>query len=183
MSWSLKWKLISFVCLFASFAPCVHLCCMHSKPASAKKSGSTKSDKPSSASSGVASISPSKLRLEAVSAEEFTSIPSYMRGRLDRAKLQAALETWGTLLRAKYALLATPAAQQSEAQRKQVAAWLAEETEETTGCAFLSSEDVRQCAELQALGSINLKAVLVGLRHLGRVKNSTASGAPKYILL
>jgi hypothetical protein len=117
-----------------------------------------------------------------VSAEEFQSIPSYMRGRLDRAKLQSALDTWGSLLRAKYALMATPAAQQTEAQRKQVAVWLGEESVETAGCAFLSSEDVRQCAELQSLGSTNLKAVLVGLRHLGRVKNSTASGATKYIL-
>jgi hypothetical protein len=167
-------------------------------PASTKKASSSKSkDKASSAAAasggangGSAQFAPlEKLRtaLPPVSEAEFASIPSYMRARhLDRAKLNTALEAWGGALRNKYSLLHTPRAQLTPSQAEQVSLWTGEETSETAGCFVLSAEDLRACGPLQALGPHTLKAVLVALRHIGRVKNATTNssgGSPKYILL
>jgi hypothetical protein len=168
-------------------------------PASTKKASSSKSKDKTSSSASAASGGASggsvpfapleKLRtaLPPVSEAEFASIPSYMRARhLDRAKLNTALEAWGGALRNKYTLLHTPRAQLGPAQAEQVSLWAGEETSETAGCFVLSAEDLRACGPLQALGPHTLKAVLVALRHIGRVKNATTNssgGSPKYILL
>ncbi len=129
-------------------------------------------------------LSPSALRMPPVSECEFSSIPSYMRGRLERSKLNGAIEAWLAALKNKYTLLAMPHTHLSAAQQEQVDTWKQADGDETAGSFFLSSDDLRQCAPLQALGSTNLKAVLHGLRHIGRVKNATVAGAaPKYLLV
>jgi hypothetical protein len=108
-----------------------------------------------------------------------------MRGRLELSKLNSSIDAWLALLREKYTLLHTKGGMQhlNESQLKKYQSWSDEESEETTNSYFLSTEDLRSSADLQALGSTNLKAVLVGLRHVGRVKNSTGNGAPRYILI
>ena len=162
-----------------------------------KGGGSTKAkDSASSSSSSAASsasLHPDRLKLDPVSAEEFASIPAYMRaqGRLDRAKLNAGLDALRGAVREKYTLLSTanPMAL-SEANLAKFTAWSDAEAaassnpdSETAGQFWVSAEDLRAVHALQALGSINLKAVLVGLRHLGRIKNATGAGAPKYIVV
>lgn len=117
----------------------------------------------------------------------FWCVRRYMRGRLELARLNSSIDAWTSLLREKYALLHAAKAgglkSLSESQQRRFTAWADEETEETTHAFFLSTDDLRASPELQGLGSMNLKAVLVALRHLGRVKNSTAAGAPKYLLV
>lgn len=142
---------------------------------SASKSASTKGK--ATARSAIS------ISMPPVSDAEFSSIPSYMRGRLDSGNLNKAIDAWLAALQHKYSLLATPPAQLSSAQQEQVKVWSAEESPETSGRFFLSSDDLRQCAPLQALGSTTLKAVLLGLRHIGRVSTVANVGvAPKYVL-
>lgn len=112
----------------------------------------------------------------------------YMRGRLDVARLNSAIDSWLTLLRDKYTLLSTKGGlhsrQMSEAQVRRFTQWSEEEVDESLRSSFfLSTDDLRDSAALQSLGAINLKAVLVGLRHLGRIKNWNGAGTPKYILV
>lgn len=160
-----------------------------------KGAGSTKAkdsaaSSSSSASSCSSTLHPDRLKLDPVSAEEFASIPAYMRaqGRLDRSKLNAGLDALRGAIREKYTLLNTPLSALSEPALTKFTAWsdadaASASDSETSGQYWVGAEDLRAVPALQALGSINLKAVLVGLRHLGRIKNSTGTGAPKYIVV
>jgi len=111
----------------------------------------------------------SPIQMPHVNEEEFATIPKYMRGRLDRSKLNSAIDTWLELLHAKYPDATSSSSSSSTASS-------------TLGPFILTSDELRAAPVFQSLGSTNLKAVLVGLRHVGRIKNSNEVGSPSYIL-
>lgn len=113
-------------------------------------------------------------KVEFITTEEFESVPKYIRGRLQYAQVNAAVEEVNKALEAKYTLLSRPRAKLSELNMKIVGECRRQENKETKGLHFVVDGDIKRWSSLK-LDTAG-KALLTVLRTLKRLREVRGPG-------
>ena len=125
----------------------------------------------SSSSSRPASARNQPPQIALLTDAELRTAPSYMRSRIDVAKVNAAVSDVQRLLAAKYSSLAAAAAQvraMHEVERRKHSAWKLGETPELRGVHFFDENDLASLTHIR--NDATGKGLLAVLRHVGRLK-------------
>ena len=142
-----------------------------SAAASAASCTSCSSSSSSSSSSRPASARNQPPQIALLTDAELRTAPSYMRSRIDVAKVNAAVSDVQRLLAAKYSSLAAAAAQvraMHEVERRKHSAWKLGETPELRGVHFFDENDLASLTHIR--NDATGKGLLAVLRHVGRLK-------------
>lgn len=149
-------------------------------------------ERPSKGSVSKAATASTLSEIPSIAAEEFETVPKYMRGRLTRERVNGGVEFLNRVLLDKYTFLRQNPAKLSPDQRQKYYDWKDCETEETAGKFFVTETDLK--AALAAKGSAGAsvpsfkldstgRAILAILRHCGRIREVRGSGMTRFVLL
>lgn len=113
--------------------------------------------------------------VEFVTMEEFNSVPKYIRGRIQYAQVNTAVEEVNKALEAKYTLLSRPRAKLSEMSMKIVSECRRQVNEETKGLFFVVDNDIKRWSSLKM--DTAGKSLLTMLRTLKRLREVRGPGS------
>ncbi|KAJ3130176.1 hypothetical protein HK098_005423 [Nowakowskiella sp. JEL0407] len=112
-------------------------------------------------------------RIEALSVDEFNSLPKYLVGRATLEKLNSALELVNGIYQDMYTMIHTSSLKLTREQKDRLWAHKQCETEETAGKPFITESDVKDSGfKMDNVG----RALFAILRHLGRIKEVRGGG-------
>ncbi|NXW50838.1 SKA1 protein, partial [Nyctiprogne leucopyga] len=115
-----------------------------------------------------------------ITAEEFESVPTYMKGRLTYEQINAVVKDINKAVVGKYKILHQPLKSMNAAVRNLYHRFLEEETKETKGEFFIVEADLKQFTELKV--DKRFHGILSILRHCRRMREVRGSRLVRYII-
>ncbi|NXL84964.1 SKA1 protein, partial [Alectura lathami] len=115
-----------------------------------------------------------------LTAKEFESVPSYMKGRLLCPQINAVIEDMNKAVVAKYKIMHQPLNSMSAPDRRHYHKFLQEETEETKGQFFIVEDDIKGFTRLKM--DKRFHNILNILRHCHRVRMVRSARIIRYII-
>ncbi|NXI92462.1 SKA1 protein, partial [Psophia crepitans] len=115
-----------------------------------------------------------------ITAEEFESVPAYMKGRLTYHQINAVIEGVNKAVVSKYKILHQPLKSMNAAVRKLYHRFLGEETKDTTGEFFIVEADIKEFTQLKV--DKRFHTILNILRHCQRMREVRGSGLVRYVI-
>uniref|UniRef100_A0A8C8EER5 SKA complex subunit 1 n=1 Tax=Otus sunia TaxID=257818 RepID=A0A8C8EER5_9STRI len=115
-----------------------------------------------------------------ITAEEFESLPAYMKGRLTCDQINAVVKAINKAVAEKYKILHQPLKSMKAAARKLYHRFLEEETAETKGTFFVVEADIGEFTQLKV--DKRFHAILTVLRHCHRVREIRGVGRVRYVI-
>ncbi|XP_075266932.1 SKA complex subunit 1-like isoform X2 [Opisthocomus hoazin] len=115
-----------------------------------------------------------------ITAEEFESVPRYMRGRLTCDQVNAVVQQMNKAVVSKYKILHQPLKSMNVAVRNLYYQFLEQETKDTKGEFFIVEADIKEFTQLKM--DKRFHSILNILRHCQRVREVRASKLVRYII-
>ncbi|XP_054664967.1 spindle and kinetochore-associated protein 1-like [Grus americana] len=115
-----------------------------------------------------------------ITAEEFESVPAYMKGRLTYNQINAVVQDLNKAVVGKYKILHQPLKSMNAAVRKLYHRFLEEETKDTKGEFFVVEADIQEFTQLKV--DKHFHRVLNILRHCQRVREVRGSRLVRYVI-
>ncbi|NXH78100.1 SKA1 protein, partial [Hydrobates tethys] len=115
-----------------------------------------------------------------ITAEEFESVPAYMKGRLTYNQVNAVIKDMNKAVVGKYKILHQPLKSMNAAARNIYHRFLQEETKDTKGEFFIVEADIREFTELKV--DKRFHGILNILRHCHRVREVRGSRLVRYVI-
>lgn len=115
-------------------------------------------------------------QVEYVTMDQYDAIPKYMKGRATYETINAAVDELNAAIIEKYTFLSRKMAElpNPSAKRKHQAL-RAQETKDTKGLSFVTSEELKNCAHLKS--ETNRRNLLTILRHFGKIREIRGPGS------
>ncbi|NXI49988.1 SKA1 protein, partial [Chloroceryle aenea] len=113
-----------------------------------------------------------------ITAEEFESVPAYMKGRLTYAQVNAVVQELNKAVLSKYKILQQPLKSMSAPVRNLYHRFLEEETKDTKGEFFIVEADIKEFTQLKV--DKRFHSILNILRHCQRVREVRGSRLVRY---
>lgn len=120
-------------------------------------------------------------RMDFIMQDEFTSVPKYMKGRISYEQLNSMVEVINETIRKKYLLMTKPKNQIGEKKMKTYMKYKEQETKDTKGYYFFTTEDLIKFCSIKNDGSVRNRLTM--LRHCNRLKEIRGGGLTRYALL
>ncbi|XP_068279836.1 spindle and kinetochore-associated protein 1 [Nyctibius grandis] len=115
-----------------------------------------------------------------ITAEEFKSVPAYMKGRLTCDQVNAVVQDMNKAVVAKYKIMHQPLKSMNAAVRNLYHRFLEEETKDTKGQFFVVEADIKEFTPLKV--DKRFHSILNILRHCQRVREVRGSGLVRYAI-
>ncbi|NWR56067.1 SKA1 protein, partial [Bucorvus abyssinicus] len=115
-----------------------------------------------------------------ITAEEFESVPVYMKGRLTYDQINAVVQEMNKAVEGKYKILHQPLKSMNAAVRKLYHRFLEEETKDTKGGFFIVEADIKEFTQLKV--DKRFHSILNILRHCQRVREVRGSRLVRYVI-
>ncbi|NXT74916.1 SKA1 protein, partial [Zapornia atra] len=115
-----------------------------------------------------------------VTAEEFQSVPGYMKGRLKCTQINEVVQEINKAVVSKYKIFHQPLKTLNQRLRSRYSRFWEEETKETTGLFFVVDEDIKEFTKLKV--DKQFHKILTILRHCHRVRHIQDSRAVRYVI-
>ncbi|KAM7425972.1 Spindle and kinetochore-associated protein 1 [Porites harrisoni] len=119
-------------------------------------------------------------KLAYLTVEEFEEIPKYIKGRISYDQVNNAIDEIHKVIIAKYKILRLPRSAMGEPVMKKYKAFKEAETPETEGEYFFVDDDLKTYSQLK-MDSTG-KAILIMLRHCGRLREVRSKKLLRYVL-
>ncbi|NXG76269.1 SKA1 protein, partial [Baryphthengus martii] len=115
-----------------------------------------------------------------ITAEEFESVPAYMKGRLTYEQVNAVVQELNKAVVSKYKILHQPLRTMNVPVRNLYHRFLEEETKDTKGGFFIVEADIKEFTQLKA--DKRFHSILNILRHCQRVREVRGSRLVRYVV-
>ncbi|KFO92794.1 Spindle and kinetochore-associated protein 1, partial [Buceros rhinoceros silvestris] len=115
-----------------------------------------------------------------ITAEEFESVPAYMKGRLTYDQINAVVQEMNKAVEGKYKILHQPLKSMNTTVRKLYHRFLEEETKDTKGEFFIVDADIKEFTQLKV--DKRFHSILNILRHCQRVREVRGSRLVRYVI-
>ncbi|KAH0627827.1 hypothetical protein JD844_008291 [Phrynosoma platyrhinos] len=115
-----------------------------------------------------------------ITAEEFESIPAYMRGRLTYNQVNAVIQEINKAVVSKYKIMRQPTRTMSSAVKNLYFRFQEEETKDTKGEFFIVEADIEEFTQMKA--DKRFHSILTILRHCQRVREIRGSRLVRYAI-
>ncbi|XP_010581323.1 SKA complex subunit 1 [Haliaeetus albicilla] len=115
-----------------------------------------------------------------ITAEEFESVPAYMKGRLTYDQINAVVQEVNKAVVGKYKILHQPLKSMNGAVRNLYHRFLEEETKDTKGEFFIVEADIKEFTQLKV--DKRFHSILNILRHCQRVREVRGSRLVRYVI-
>ncbi|XP_014816280.1 PREDICTED: spindle and kinetochore-associated protein 1 [Calidris pugnax] len=115
-----------------------------------------------------------------ITAEEFESVPAYMKGRLTYEQINAVVQEINKAVVGKYKILHQPLKSMNGAVRNLYHRYLEEETKDTKGQFFIVEADIKEFTQLKM--DKRFHSILNILRHCQRVREIRGSRLVRYVI-
>ncbi|XP_025974669.2 spindle and kinetochore-associated protein 1-like isoform X1 [Dromaius novaehollandiae] len=115
-----------------------------------------------------------------ITAEEFESVPAYLRGRLTCDQINAVVQEVNKAVVSKYRILHRPLKSMNAAVRNLYHRFLEEETKDTKGEFFIVETDIKEFTQLKV--DKRFHNILDILRHCQRVRAVRGSRLVRYVI-
>uniref|UniRef100_A0A8D0DSV3 SKA complex subunit 1 n=1 Tax=Salvator merianae TaxID=96440 RepID=A0A8D0DSV3_SALMN len=115
-----------------------------------------------------------------ITAQEFESVPVYMRGRLTYNQVNAVIQDINKAVVSKYKIMQQSTKTMSSAVRNLYFRFLEEETKDTKGKFFIVEADIEEFTQLKA--DKRFHTILTILRHCQRVREIRGSRLVRYAI-
>ncbi|XP_044287424.1 spindle and kinetochore-associated protein 1 [Varanus komodoensis] len=115
-----------------------------------------------------------------LTAEEFESVPAYMRGRLTYSQVNAVIQEINKAVTSKYKIMRQPTKSMTAAVRNLYFRFQEEETKDTKGEFFIVEADIEEFTQLKA--DKRFHSILTILRHCQRVREIRGSRLVRYAI-
>ncbi|XP_010006798.1 PREDICTED: spindle and kinetochore-associated protein 1 [Chaetura pelagica] len=115
-----------------------------------------------------------------ITAEEFESVPAYMKGRLTYDQINAVVQEMNKAVVGKYKILHQPLKSMSAPVRNLYHRFIEEETKDTKGEFFIVEADIKEFTQLKA--DKRFHSILNILRHCQRVREVRGSRLVRYVI-
>ncbi|NWX77798.1 SKA1 protein, partial [Alca torda] len=115
-----------------------------------------------------------------ITAEEFESVPAYMKGRLTYDQINAVVQEMNKAVVGKYKILHQPLKSMNAAVRNLYHRYLEEETKDTKGEFFIVEADIKEFTQLKV--DKRFHSILNILRHCQRVREVRGSRLVRYVI-
>ncbi|XP_074021595.1 SKA complex subunit 1-like [Numenius arquata] len=115
-----------------------------------------------------------------ITAEEFESVPAYMKGRLTYDQINAVVQEMNKAVVGKYKILHQPLKSMNAAVRNLYHRYLEEETKDTKGQFFIVEADIKEFTQLKV--DKRFHSILNILRHCQRVREIRGSRLVRYVI-
>ncbi|NXU76974.1 SKA1 protein, partial [Oreotrochilus melanogaster] len=115
-----------------------------------------------------------------ITAEEFESVPGYMKGRLSYKQINAVVQEINKAVVGKYKILYQPLKSMSAPVRNLYHRFQEEETKDTKGEFFIVEADIREFTQLKL--DKRFHSILNILRHCQRLREVRGSRLVRYVL-
>ncbi|XP_051498490.1 spindle and kinetochore-associated protein 1 isoform X1 [Apus apus] len=115
-----------------------------------------------------------------ITAEEFESVPAYMKGRLTYDQINAVVQEMNKAVVGKYKILHQPLKSMSAPVRNLYHRFIEEETKDTKGGFFIVEADIKEFTQLKA--DKRFHSILNILRHCQRVREVRGSRLVRYVI-
>ncbi|KAF1410755.1 Spindle and kinetochore-associated protein 1, partial [Spheniscus humboldti] len=115
-----------------------------------------------------------------ITAEEFESVPAYMKGRLTYNQINAVVQDMNKAVMGKYKILHQPLKSMNAAVRNLYHRFLEEETKDTKGEFFIVEADIKEFTQLKV--DKRFHRILNILRHCQRVREVRGSRLVRYVI-
>ncbi|NXW35948.1 SKA1 protein, partial [Phaetusa simplex] len=115
-----------------------------------------------------------------ITAEEFESVPAYMKGRLTYDQINAVVQEINKAVVGKYKILHQPLKSMNAAVRNLYHRYLEEETKDTKGEFFIVEADIKEFTQLKV--DKRFHSILNILRHCQRVREVRGSRLVRYVI-
>ncbi|XP_009664405.2 spindle and kinetochore-associated protein 1 [Struthio camelus] len=115
-----------------------------------------------------------------ITAEEFESVPAYMRGRLTYDQINAVIQDMNKAVVSKYRILHQPLKSMNATVRNLYHRFLEEETKDTKGEFFIVEADIKEFTLLKV--DKRFHSILNILRHCQRVREVRGSRLVRYVI-
>ncbi|KAJ8408611.1 hypothetical protein AAFF_G00252460 [Aldrovandia affinis] len=116
-----------------------------------------------------------------ITAEEFESIPQYMKGRVAYNQLNAVVQNINTAVKEKYSILQKPAKSLNNVTHMLHQRFKEQDTKDTKGHFFVVEADIREFTQIKV--DKRFHGMLNMLRHCHRLRQLRGGGLTRYILL
>ncbi|XP_005528121.2 PREDICTED: spindle and kinetochore-associated protein 1 [Pseudopodoces humilis] len=115
-----------------------------------------------------------------ITAEEFESVPAYMKGRITYDQVNAVVQQMNKAVVEKYKILCQPLKSMSAPARNLYHRFIEEETNDTKGAFFIVEADIKEFTQLKL--DKRFHSILNILRHCQRVRELRSSKLIRYII-
>ncbi|XP_074788373.1 SKA complex subunit 1-like isoform X1 [Athene noctua] len=115
-----------------------------------------------------------------ITAEEFESLPAYMKGRLTCDQINAVVKGINKAVADKYKILHQPLKSMKAAARKLYYRFLEDETADSKGTFFVVEADIGEFTQLKV--DKRFHAIVTVLRHCHRVREIRGVGRVRYVI-
>ncbi|NXY74732.1 SKA1 protein, partial [Glareola pratincola] len=115
-----------------------------------------------------------------ITAEEFESVPAYMKGRLTYGQINAVVQEINKAVVGKYKILHQPLKSMNATVRNLYHRYLEEETKDTKGEFFIVEADIKEFTQLKL--DKRFHSILSILRHCQRVREVRGSRLVRYVI-
>uniref|UniRef100_A0A8C8SIL5 SKA complex subunit 1 n=1 Tax=Pelusios castaneus TaxID=367368 RepID=A0A8C8SIL5_9SAUR len=115
-----------------------------------------------------------------ITAQEFESVPAYMRGRLTYDQINGVVHDLNKAVVSKYKILHQPMKSMSSAVRNLYHRFLEEETKDTKGEFFIVEADIKEFTQLKL--DKRFHSILNILRHCQRVREVRGARLVRYVI-
>ncbi|XP_065513080.1 spindle and kinetochore-associated protein 1 [Caloenas nicobarica] len=115
-----------------------------------------------------------------ITAEEFESVPAYMKGRLTYDQINAVVQDVNKAVVGKYKIVHQPLKSMNAAARNLYHRFLEDETKDTKGEFFIVEADIKEFTQLKV--DKRFHSILNILRHCQRVREVRGSRLVRYVI-
>ncbi|XP_058683447.1 spindle and kinetochore-associated protein 1 [Poecile atricapillus] len=115
-----------------------------------------------------------------ITAEEFESVPAYMKGRITYDQVNAVVQQMNKAVVEKYKIFYQPLKSMSAPARNLYHRFIEEETNDTKGAFFIVEADIKEFTQLKL--DKRFHSILNILRHCQRVRELRSSKLIRYII-